>query len=492
LAASAGIGACVGRRVGFAAAVAPPGDPIEIPVRQRQLFLDDSCVAKIDRLRSTMHSPAKRGAVIRPDQPWECALETRSSPAWDDRQKRYKLWLITLGEPDACGASYAESDDGLHWRKPSLGQYSWRGSRQNNFLLVDPKSAGWPHNAIENVVLDPAERDPSRRFKGFLGATWRRPMASPDGIHWKLFDAPALQSQDESNLSRDPLTDVFIATLKTGGPFGRAHAIFTSKDFLHWVDTGTVFHADEEDQRRAVENIRRHLADRRLRQPVYNHPADYHADIYNFAVFRYEGLYIGLPAVYHRTGDSRVGRDDGFHLVQLASSRDLRTWRRLGDRQAFLAPSPADSGVYDTLQVLPPSAPLVRGDQLWFYYCGLKYREGPPKPERDWGGICLAVLRRDGFVSLDADDQPGTLVTHRFAVPARRLFVNADASRGDLAVELLEANGRIAATSAPIVGDQPAALVRWRSGDLAVLQGRHAALRFTIRNAKAYSFWFDD
>jgi hypothetical protein len=52
-------------------------------------------------------------------------------------------------------------------------------------------------------------------------------MASPDGIHWKLFDTPAVQSQDESNLSRDPVTGAFIATLKTGGPFGRTHAIFT-------------------------------------------------------------------------------------------------------------------------------------------------------------------------------------------------------------------------------------------------------------------------
>ena len=62
-------------------------------------------------------------------------------------------------------------------------------------------------------------------------------------------------------------------------------------------------------------------------------------------------------------------------------------------------------------------------DELWFYYTGLKYRGGwtyvgkfpngkhVPRPEldRDVGAICLAVLRRDGFVSLDATDTEGTV-----------------------------------------------------------------------------------
>ena len=48
------------------------------------------------------------------------------------------------------------------------------------------------------------------------------------------------------------------------------------------------------------------LADSTLQQPVYNDPADYNVDIYNLAIFRYEGLYVGLPAVYHSTARNRM------------------------------------------------------------------------------------------------------------------------------------------------------------------------------------------
>ena len=50
---------------------------------------------------------------------------------------------------------------------------------------------------------------------------------------------------------------------------------------------------------------------------------------------------------------------DGFHLVQLAFSRDLRTWIRLGDRQPFIGPSRTASGAYDLTQIISPSASFI-------------------------------------------------------------------------------------------------------------------------------------
>jgi len=176
-----------------------------------------------------------------------------------------------------AGASYATSTDGVRWTKPMLGQWEWQGSRKNNFVALDRKMP-WPHNAIENAVYDPHERDPAQRYKGFLGAYGRRPMASPDGVHWKLLDVPKLPSQDESNLSYDRESRTFIATLKTGGPHGRSHAIWTSRDFQSWTNLKVVFHADDEDQR---------LADSTL-HPVNVNPAACNADIYNIGTFRYQ------------------------------------------------------------------------------------------------------------------------------------------------------------------------------------------------------------
>ena len=66
-----------------------------------------------------MHRPTKKGAVIRPDRPWETTLQTRSVPAWDPSVKQFKLWMITSSNiAGVAGTTYAQSTDGLHWTKP--------------------------------------------------------------------------------------------------------------------------------------------------------------------------------------------------------------------------------------------------------------------------------------------------------------------------------------------------------------------------------------
>ncbi|MFH1737904.1 MAG: hypothetical protein ABIH23_02765 [bacterium] len=463
-----------------------------IAAGQRQLFLDDYCIATTENLKRTMHQPTKKGAVIEPDRPWETALQTRCAPAWDENEKTFKLWLITSTSlPGVAGTTYVESKDGIHWTKPNLHQYEFDGSSENNFVTLDPK-ASWPENAIENVVYDPDDADRNRRYKGFLGCDGRQPMVGPDGIHWKLLDVPKIPSQDESNLSYDRLNRTFIATLKQGGPYGRSHGLSTSRDFEDWTTPELIFHADEEDQTRVKANIEALLSNAKLQQPIYNDPADYNADIYNVSIFQYEGIYVALPAVYHSTGKLPEGNTDGFHLIQLACSRDLRTWKRLGDRQPFIGPSPVGPGNYDTTQILPPSAPVIHGDELWFYYTGIKYRATPDNPDPNQGAICLAVLRRDGFISLDAGETPGVLVTKPFAAGCTKLFVNVDAGMGTLEVEILDEKGNVLAVSEPVIGDKPRAQMQWKEGNLEELKDRKLGLRFTLRNVRFYSFWLED
>ena len=477
-----------------AVGVGSPVPAVDVSLGQRQLFLDDHGVAVLDRLQRTLHQPENRGAVIVPDQPWEMSLQTRCVPAWDEQHKIFKLWMITCTHvPGVAGTTYAESKDGVRWAKPVLRQWEFQGSRENNFVHVGPTPLQWPANTIENVVYDPDDPDPSRRYKGFLGVHDRRPIVSPDGIHWTRLEVPQIPSGDESNLSYDRSNRTFIATLKTEGPHGRSHAIWTSKDFQKWTNLNVVFHADAEDQRLAKVNIEARLADGKLHQPVQHNPTHYNADIYNLGVFRYEGLYVGLAAVYHATGKRpNDPNTDGFHLIQLAASPDLKAWQRLGDRQAFIGPSPVAGGAYDLTQLLPPSAPVVHGDELWFYYTGIKYRAAPEDPDPDWGGVCLAVLRRDGFISLDAGAELGTVVTKPFVARGTALSVNVDATQGALEVTVLDGEGNPAAVSKPLVGDQPHAVVQWQSGDLAPLKGKTVSVRFTLRNARLYSFWLED
>ena len=96
----------------------------QVPAGQRQLFLDDYGIAEIENLKRTMHTPAKKGAVIRPDyNTGERGYGARSAPMWDRDAKLFRFWIN--GRPDdmtIAACSYFQSKDGLHWTKPNLGQ----------------------------------------------------------------------------------------------------------------------------------------------------------------------------------------------------------------------------------------------------------------------------------------------------------------------------------------------------------------------------------
>jgi hypothetical protein len=425
-------------------------------------------------LRRVLHLPRKRGAVIRSPDP-EQTIQTRSAPAWDPVEELYKLWVLGIDE------HLWQSRDGLHW-------------------TPGPK----PDLRTDLAVCDPADPDPSRRFKAALSN--RGFAVSPDGVRWTKTDTSPVPSSDESNLSYDPAHGLFIHTVKRGGRHGRSVAIAVSRDFDEWTDYGVVFGTDDRDQELGVKNIRSRRSDPTLRQPFHDDPDVYRVDVYNMGVFHYEGLYLGLPALYHATGPvPNYPNTDGFHVVQLVMSRDLRNWKRLGEREPFIGPSRMDSGAYDLTQILPPSAPLVRDDELWFYYTGLKYRasfdyigkfpDGEYRRkqglEDDHGAVCLAVLRRDGFLSLTATEEEGSVETRRFRLPTGRMFVNVDARQGRLRVEVLDPTGEVVAPSAPIVTDTPKKELTWESSDLATWVGKEVSLRFVLTEASVYSYWFE-
>ena len=470
-----------------------------VPVGERQLFLDDAGIARQERLTRTAHQPAKKGAVIRTDldDVGQGSIQIRTAPAWDPTARVYKLWTITTPEALAAQgircAGYYESTDGLHWSKPVVGQIEYRGSRQNNYITT---RTGKGYRAPTHVVYDDTDPNPARRYKAAM--TNDGFLASPDGITWTLLDVPPVPSQDESNLSFDRQAHLFLHTVKHRGPYGRSVWLSTSPDFAHWTEPQLTFHADDLDQEIGRERIAARLADPTLQRLFSHDPALYNVEVYNMGLFRYEGLYIGLPTMYHSVGPAKPDypNTEGFHLVQLAWSRDLRTWNRLDDRQPFIGQSPSGAGAYDITQILGPSAPVAHGDALWFYYTGVKYRAAANWADShtldpDRGAVCLAVLRRDGFVSLDAGNVAGVLVTEPFRLSGRALYANVTAPRGELSAELQDTDGTVLATSERLQGEHLRGELRWPEGDLRQWQGRPVVLRFTLRHASFYSYWFE-
>jgi hypothetical protein len=89
------------------------------------------------------------------------------------------------------------------------------------------------------VIHDPHDPDPQRRYKGLLGAIGRKPAVSPNGIHWKTIGAKTIPSSDTSTLIYDELGKRYLAILKNGTKFGRSAAVAFSTDFKTWTTPRT-------------------------------------------------------------------------------------------------------------------------------------------------------------------------------------------------------------------------------------------------------------
>ena len=245
-----------------------------------------------------------------------------------------------------------------------------------------------------------------------------------------------------------------------------------------------------------------HVESQDLRKPIFNRPEEYQADIYNLPVSFYEGFYIGMPTVFNHSGNSK-DNSDGFSMVELAASRDLIQWERVGNREKFIPLSQLEGGKnYDVVQLLAANRPIVKDGEIWFYYTGLKWRSSPSEleeqkaPRRDEGAICLAKLRLDGFVSLDAGEREGYVLTKPLVVDGKTLHVNLEAPDGELRVEVLDAEGKKTLSgyslkdSVPAKGEGLDKELKWRTqSNLSALAGRSVRLRFALRKASLYAFW---
>src|SRR5207244_1767161 len=158
-------------------------------------------------------------------------------------------------------------------------------------------------------------------------------------------------------------------------------------------------------------------------------------ELYNLDGVAYESLLLGLFSIWRGDLGIPPGRPK-INEVCAGFSRDGFHWHR-PDRRAFIGVSerPGDWN-WGNVQSAGGCC-LVVGDELYFYHSG---RAGSPggKGNRDGNGSTgLAVLRRDGFASLDADAAGGSLTTRAVRFTGKHLFVNADAKEGALTVEVL-------------------------------------------------------
>ena len=209
-----------------------------------------------------------------------------------------------------------------------------------------------------------------------------------------------------------------------------------------------------------------------------------------FPVFRYEGLYLGLPVMHHWAGKHPPLYEnvDSRKSVELASSRDLRQWERVVNRTPFIELSPiGDGSAYDTGQISVVNGPVRRNNELWFYYLGVRHRSQPlvdvmNRKSLNNFAMALAKLRVDGFVSLKGGIEWGSVLTKPLVVEGGELRVNVDAWRGRVKVEVLNADDGHSSPRVhlrrkyPSIVDSIDEPMRWKEKtDLAELRGRNRA-----------------
>ena len=140
-------------------------NPIDIGTN-RQLFLDDHLIDSMSGARRTMHSPTRRETVLVGDKPWDKSSVAYMSVIRDGDLYRGYYRCDHEGSDARTGSprhtAYAESEDGIHWEKPSLGLIEFNGSKDNNLIWMKPGA-----NLCVFIDTNPAE-PPERRYKGVV------------------------------------------------------------------------------------------------------------------------------------------------------------------------------------------------------------------------------------------------------------------------------------------------------------------------------------
>jgi hypothetical protein len=222
----------------------------------------------------------------------------------------------------------------------------------------------------------------------------------------------------------------------------------------------------------------------------------------------YHGVYLGFIRRLDFDEHDGCVLDNGKDMkmeTELAWSRDGIQWVRHPQRPVFLPVSPAHNGVCDWGFAMCFSDIIERDDDLLIYYEGRAHLHSPGyrddvDPMRSH--ICLATLRRDGFVSMGATSDGGCMLTRPLAYPGGKLHINArTASDGLVRVAVREGRGVRDGEwhddwrfdkSVPFSGDSLDHVMAWNT-DRALESFPDSTLRlcFCMENADLYSFWFD-
>lgn len=409
-----------------------------MPARQTMLLIDRIWVSNdhghrraIGEPRFTIAPPPKPAApFLIADKPWEAMSTGWGTMLYD--AGTYRLWYEAWDETytDDCDGRlcYAESDDGVTWRKPSLGLIEYRGSRDNN-ILADASTFNGLGFHGSCVFIDPTSPPAARYRMTFLTSARKYvpPHAiaglhlvsyaySADGLRWTWGVPPCIEgvprrswltppvtafgSDTQSVVMWDPELRGYVGYFRTWDMprWSRTIGRSFTHDLGNWPLPQTIIAPDERDP--------------------------WGSDLYNNAASRYASggdvAHFIFTSVFEHASDTLS--------VQLATSRDGVRYNR-ADRSAFIA----QGETFDRGGAYTCPGVIQRGDECLLSYHAVSYKHGEAVPSKIRHAGTYVQLRfpRDRFQGLGSSGEsawsmvgvnnPGTPI---------RFTLNADIAKG--------------------------------------------------------------
>ncbi|MEP6662485.1 MAG: hypothetical protein ABJC04_02370 [Verrucomicrobiota bacterium] len=492
------------------------------------LFVDNHHILYCAGTKRVLHPLQRYSAdpiVPAGTKPWEPEIDWISVYR-NATTGKYQLWYQAYAgkmpedKTRQCTVCYAESDDGIHFTKPNLGLFDFKGSKETSIVLV--ANGGFSDRYGVSVVVDPSDADLNRRYKMAYFDFAKDEQGhespgmcvafSPDGIHWTKHPKAPLSKAGYSDygvpvpfadekgktdnqgfwpmpLSMSDALDVFFDTPRgvfavygkmwIDGPAGGQnwkHALgrTESKDFIQWSQPQLVLAPDEQD-------------------PAW-------VEFHHAPVFFYNGCYFSAIQILDRATGG------GLLNVELATSRDGLNWQR-PFRKTYWFPH-SEGNLYDSGSIFLCPQPVVLEDEIRFYY-GAISQGATTVFSKLISGIGMATMRRDRFAGiqpLPVSDQPtlklkleniGQVTLKPLDLRGcKGMTVNGDASKGTIRCELLTEDGfRVRGYSkddaVSLRGDSLRHRVAWKENDLGKLPSGRYMLRLHLENAEVFAVSFD-